>query len=229
MTGIGLVCPAAGRGARMGAGEAKQLRPLGGRPVLVATLERFAGLVDEAVVVVPSGEVDRYRILLDEAGPGLRYRVVAGGSNRFRSVLAGLEATDPAFERVLVHDAVRPLVPRRCIRDCIAALADHDAAVVAEPCAATVKRDDGHGRVAETLDRTGLWLAQTPQGMRLGVGLQAYRGLGDPDPPPTDEGRVCELAGLAVALVRGDPGNIKLTEPADFDVAAARLQAGLGD
>src|ERR1043165_6358671 len=140
---VSLVIPAAGRGPRFGGPVAKQFLPLKGRAVLLRSLDAFAGHVHEAVLAISADAHAEVEALIGGAGLPFPVRLATGGATRQDSVHAGLQTSDPACAVVLVHDAVRPLVPRACIAACIAALADHVAAVVAVPCAATVKRARG--------------------------------------------------------------------------------------
>jgi 2-C-methyl-D-erythritol 4-phosphate cytidylyltransferase len=224
-----LVIPAAGRGLRFGGDAPKQLLPLAGRAVLLRSLDAFAGLVDEAVLAVAPdirAEVER---LLAGAGLGYPVRLTAGGATRQESVHRGLLATDPGAELVLVHDAVRPLVPRHCISACLAALAGAEAAVVAIPCAHTVKRAQPPAGptalVAATVPREDLWLAQTPQGLHRAAGLAAFARAIAEGWTCSDDAQVMERAGHRVALVPGDARNLKLTTRDDWAVAEALLAA----
>lgn len=217
--GVALIIPAAGSGSRFGGPVPKQYLPLRGRPVLAWTLEAFAGLVDEALLAVDDAWRDQAVTLAAQAP--FPCRVVLGGATRQASVAAALAAVSPGHDRVLVHDAVRPLVPRTCISACIAALDQHPAAVVAVPCAATVKRAGAGDVVTATVPREDLWLAQTPQGLRLREALAAFAAAGDL--LCTDDAQVMERAGHVVALVRGDARNLKITTPDDFAVAEALL------
>jgi 2-C-methyl-D-erythritol 4-phosphate cytidylyltransferase len=150
-------------------------------------------------------------------------KLTTGGATRQESVHAGLIASDAASELVLVHDAVRPLVPVRCISGCIAALATHVAAVVALPCAATVKRARSDHTVETTVPRDDLWLAQTPQGLRRGEALAAFARAAQERWTCSDDVQVMERAGHRVALVPGDARNLKLTTPDDWAVAEALI------
>ena len=229
MPGVALVIPAAGHGVRFNAGTGesssrpKQFLDLGGQPVLAHTLHAFAGLVDHAWLAVN----DLWRPEVEQIASQAPFpcTVVRGGDTRQDSVHAALRAVDPTYERVLVHDAVRPLVPRSCIAACLAALASHPAAVVAVPCAATVKRAAGDGTVAETVPRAGLWLAQTPQGFQREAGLAAFAAAARDGVQGTDDVQLFERLGLRVALVPGDARNFKLTTPDDLDLARALVAA----
>lgn len=219
--GIALVIPAAGSGSRFGGERPKQFIDLAGKPVLAHTLAAFAGLIDQAWLAV--NDAWRDEVVAIAAGAPFPCTVVTGGATRQDSVHAALRAVDATCDRVLVHDAVRPLVPRRCISDCIAALDHHPGAVVAVPCAATIKRASPAGAVVETVPREHLWLAQTPQGFRRDVGLAAFAAAARDGFQGTDDVQLLERLGLAVALITGDARNLKLTTPDDLAVAMALI------
>ena len=165
---------AAGSGTRVGADVPKQYLPLAGRAVLRHSAETFLRHPAIAGVgVVISAE---HRARYDAATAGLQMLPpVVGGTTRQESVRNGLESLaglQPA--RVLIHDAARPLLSAAIIDRAVAALDDAPAAIVAVPVADTLKREDG-GRIAETVDRRGLWRAQTPQAFRYAEILAAHR------------------------------------------------------
>ncbi len=220
---ISLVIPAAGRGTRFGGPVPKQLLPLKGRAVLLRSLDAFAGHIVEAVLAVGDDLRDEVEVLLRTAGLPFPVRLTGGGATRQESVFAGLRASDPTCDAVLVHDAVRPLVPARCISACISALATHCAAVVAVPCAATIKRARVDGTVDTTVPRDDLWLAQTPQGMHRAEALAAFARASAEGWACSDDAQVMERAGHRVALVPGDARNLKLTTPDDWAVAEALI------
>jgi 2-C-methyl-D-erythritol 4-phosphate cytidylyltransferase len=220
-TRVSLVIPAAGRGTRFGGPVPKQLLLLKGRAVLLRTLDAFAGLVHDAVLAISADAHDEITALIASATLPFPVRLTTGGTTRQDSVHAGILASDPTCPLVLVHDAVRPLVPRGCITACIAALADHVAAVVALPCAATVKRARADHTVDATIPRDDLWLAQTPQGLRRSEAIAAFARACAEGWSCSDDAQVMERAGHRVALVPGDARNLKLTTPDDWAVAEA--------
>lgn len=222
-----LVIPAAGHGSRFGGDLPKQLLPLAGMPVLLRSVLAFQGLVDEAVLAVSPGIRAAVEDLLARHPLPMPVRLCAGGATRQDSVHAGIRATATASEAILVHDAVRPLVPRACIIACLAALDGHAGAVVAVPCAPTVKRAAADGTVADTVPRDGLWLAQTPQGGRRDAFLAAFARAATEGWSCSDDAQVLERAGHRVALVPGDARNLKITTPDDWRLAEALL-AGAG-
>jgi 2-C-methyl-D-erythritol 4-phosphate cytidylyltransferase/2-C-methyl-D-erythritol 2,4-cyclodiphosphate synthase len=221
------VIVAAGSGQRAGPGAAKQWRGLRGKPVARWSLEAFlsAGARRVIVVVAPGDEA-----AATEAFAGLEgWRLARGGATRDRSVAAGLLALGGApADIVLVHDAARPLVEARHIAAVVAALGDADGALPALAVADTLKRttpgsEAGSALVTATVDRGGLWRAQTPQAFRVGVLASAYEAWPAGE-PPTDDAAVVERAGGRVILTPGDPRLMKLTYPEDF--AMAELLAG---
>jgi 2-C-methyl-D-erythritol 4-phosphate cytidylyltransferase/2-C-methyl-D-erythritol 2,4-cyclodiphosphate synthase len=222
---VGAIVAAGGAGLR--AGLAKQWLVLGGESVLrrSARLMAECELVDEIVAVVPMGE--EARAASELAGLPRPARVVAGGAQRADSVRNGLAALDGCAV-VLVHDAARPFAAPDLVRRVAEAAARDGAALAAQPVTDTVKRagdlpvgTDGTARVAATLDRRELWLAQTPQGFRRDLLLRAYEAAGAGASGATDESGLVERLGAPVTLVPGAPGNFKITGPEDVDRARA--------
>ena len=200
------VIVAAGSGSRMG-GEPKQWRPLLGRPVLAWSVEAFQRVGAQTIVlVVAVEEAERARTAFPNA------TVVAGGATRSESVKAGLNAICDV-EAVLVHDAARPLVALKHIEALLDALNDAEGAVLAEPVTDTLKRADVGLTVAGTVEREGLWRAQTPQAFRLPSLRAAYA---DAPNAATDDATLIERAGGRVKLVPGDPMLMKITHAEDF-------------
>ena len=218
---------AAGKGTRAGAPQPKQYAPMGHGTVLGTTLQAVLShpAVTLVQVVIGAGDAQHY----DTATAAFAGRLLpyaAGGATRQASVLAGLLALVPhAPERVLIHDAVRPFVSAETITRILQALARDPAAIAAVPLADTLKRADADGRVAATLDRSGLWRAQTPQGFRFGEILAAHEQAASAGLDLTDDAAVAEWAGLAVTLVPDSAANIKLTTPEDLAMADQRTRA----
>jgi 2-C-methyl-D-erythritol 4-phosphate cytidylyltransferase/2-C-methyl-D-erythritol 2,4-cyclodiphosphate synthase len=214
-------------GAGLRAGVAKQWLVLGGETVLRRAARALASCsaVDELVLVVPPG--DEARGAAELAGLGRPVRAVAGGTARADSVRSGLAAAEGCAV-VLVHDAARPFATAELAARVAEAAARDGAALAALPVTDTVKRASAAAeapRVAETLDRRTLWLAQTPQGFRRELLLRAYEAAGAAASEATDECALVERLGAPVTLVPGEPGNFKLTGPADLERARAALEA----
>lgn len=211
---------AAGRGHRAGGGLPKQYRSLLGRTMLRRALDSFLAhpRVDAIRPVIHPDD----RQLFDAATQGLDLLdPVPGGASRQDSVRLGLESlAERAPEQVLIHDAARPFVDGAIITRVLEALADHPGAIPALAVNDTLKRGDG-GLVGATVDRAGLWRAQTPQGFRYADILDAHRQATGAE--LTDDAAVAEKAGLAVALVDGGESNVKITTEEDLKRAQGRL------
>jgi len=223
---------AAGTSARMG-GVDKLTAPIAGRPLLAWTLDALAGTpaVGRLVVVTAPERIDALR-----DAPWLPPSVVAvvsGGDRRQASVAAGLAELDrldragdgPTDDRVvLVHDGARPLVSPMLVEAVAEAAAAHGAAIPVVAIGETVKRIED-GRVAATLDRATLATAQTPQGVRRSILRAAFERFAASGPDTfTDEAALLEACSIPVHVIDGDPGNVKVTLPADL----ARAEAVLG-
>lgn len=222
------VVPAGGSGTRMGGKTPKQFLPLGGCPLLVRTLEAllsWPGLAG-AVVVVPGPEVERTRGLLEGARVERVLRVVAGGAERQDSVRLGLEVLVEAGpeDLVFVHDGVRPFPPQARFPE-LAAAARPDGALLALSCRDTLKAEV-QGASAGTVDRAGLWQAQTPQVFPAALLREALQRAEAEGRTGTDEASLVEALGRRPRLVQGDPRNLKVTCPGDLEVAEAFLAAG---
>jgi 2-C-methyl-D-erythritol 4-phosphate cytidylyltransferase/2-C-methyl-D-erythritol 2,4-cyclodiphosphate synthase len=223
-----VVVVAAGESTRMG-GIDKITAPIGGRPLLAWTLTAFARapVIERLVVVAAPGRVGELRAA--DWMPA-RASVVAGGGRRQESVAAGvaeLERQGAGDDRiVLVHDGARPVVGAGLASRVIQATAAHGAAIPVLPVAETLKRV-ADGVVAGTVDREGLGVAQTPQGVRFGILRAAYARFPPSGPETfTDEAALLEACTIPVHVVPGQPDNLKVTLPADLDRAAAILAAG---
>lgn len=202
---------AAGTGSRSGQAGPKQFSIVAGRPMLVWSYRAFARHpnVDEVLVVIGRGQ-DAY---LRDALPDARF--VFGGSERHESVAAGLAACADA-DVVLVHDAARPFIPADTIDRLLAALDRHDGAVPVLPVADTLVHTDGTIVPREPLRRV-----QTPQAFRHATLLRAHHAWSGN--PPTDDAQMVRALGGSVALVQGDQMLDKVTYPADFAAAEARI------
>lgn len=216
---VGVVLPAAGRGTRLG-GTRKQLRTLGGAPVLIQTARLFERHTACEAIVVPTDPalIERVDALVREAGLGGIVSVVGGGDTRQTSVAAGVSALPDRLRYVLVHDAVRPFAPDRLIREIIDAVRRHGAAAAAIPVSDTVRRVES-GRFRETVDRRGLYRMQTPQAFRREWLTDALGRAKRENISATDDVALVQRSGHGVYLVEGDARNIKITTPADWELA----------
>jgi 2-C-methyl-D-erythritol 4-phosphate cytidylyltransferase len=216
--------PAAGVGARMGAGTPKQYLPIGGKPMLRHTLDAFVAspLIAHTYVVVSVDDAWIDAVLPPERVTVLR----CGGGSRLDSVRNGLWALENilhANDWVLVHDAARPGLNGELIEKLIRETGDHPAGgLLALPVVDTVKRAV-NDEVA-TVSRDGLWLAQTPQMFRFRLLADALEAATDPS-AITDDASAVEALGLAPKLVEGHPRNLKVTLPSDIKIAEMYLAA----
>lgn len=221
---IAALIVAAGRGSRAGPGAPKQYRQLAGQPVLRRSLVAFTSHpgISDVLAVIHSDDADAY----EAAATGLQRLLppAHGGDTRQRSVMAGLEALAVAKpDAVLIHDGARPLISAQLISDCIAALATHDGVQAGLPVTDTVRKA-WNGMAGETLERDGLWRAQTPQGFRFEIILDAHRRMAGAN--HTDDVAVAIAAGTEVAMVQGDEDNIKITSSSDLQRAERILMRG---
>jgi 2-C-methyl-D-erythritol 4-phosphate cytidylyltransferase/2-C-methyl-D-erythritol 2,4-cyclodiphosphate synthase len=217
---------AAGRGFRLGGPMPKQYLPLGGAAVLrysVKTLLAHPAVEGVRVVIHPDD-----RPLYDAAVAGLDLLPpVHGGAQRQDSVRNGLASlADAAPDLVLIHDGARPFVDNATVSRVIAALQDFPAAIAALPIRDTVKRGED-ARIVDTVERSGLWRAQTPQGFRYPEIMAAHRAASGAE--LSDDAAVAERAGLDVALVDGSEENFKVTTTDDLLRAERHLAMQRGD
>jgi 2-C-methyl-D-erythritol 4-phosphate cytidylyltransferase/2-C-methyl-D-erythritol 2,4-cyclodiphosphate synthase len=233
----GVVIVAAGRGERAGshAEGPKQYRRIGGRPVISHTLDLFVNWPPArriVVVIHPDDEAlfDTARVAAQPAGD--RLTVVHGGATRQQSVLAGLESLrEDDISHVLIQDAVRPFVEPAILDRTLTAFSHGARAVLpAVAVADTLKRADANGNVAETVSRSGLFAAQTPQSFHFETILEAHRRAAASSRTDfTDDASIAEWAGVRVHLVEGSAGNVKLTLQKDIAMADQRLSHALPD
>lgn len=224
---VGAIIVAAGRSERMDGVDKLwiELADASGRsrPLIAYSISAFAGCpaVQRIVIVTTDDAVDRARSLARDEGWERVCAVVPGGARRQDSVRAGLAAL-PDAAWVLVHDAARPLVTAALIERSLAEARETGAACCAIAVPDTVKERDERGFAARTLDRSRLWLAQTPQTFRRGLLADAHRqAAGD----ATDDAALVEALGVQVRLCRGSARNLKVTSPEDLAIVQALLRS----
>jgi 2-C-methyl-D-erythritol 4-phosphate cytidylyltransferase len=240
-----VIIPAAGLGTRMGpvpgakskatqAALSKQFTELGGTPILIHTLRKFATVdaVSEIWIALRENEIAGFRARLQtEAKDILKKKVelVVGGEHRQQSVEHALNAVSAAPDDiVLVHDAVRPFVTAEIIGAVIEAAKKYGAAIAGLPAVDTVKQVErtAEGAVIKsTIPRAGVVLAQTPQGFRYGVIKKAFDEASADGFMGTDESSLAERSGHEVAVVMGSARNIKITSPGDMELAEFYLKS----
>ncbi len=228
------IIPAAGLGTRMAAPAkdkkvpSKQFAELGGTPILIHTLRKFAACpeVSEICFALRPGEIPGFRSRLEQESQEVlqkKLQLVEGGEHRQQSVAHALDAISAAPDDiVLVHDAVRPFVSAEIIHEVIRAALKHGAAIAGVPAVDTVKlveRTAEEAMIKSTVPRERVVLAQTPQGFRYHVIKKAFDEATADGFMGTDEASLVERAGHEVAVVMGSAKNMKITTPADLELA----------
>jgi 2-C-methyl-D-erythritol 4-phosphate cytidylyltransferase len=217
---VSVIIPAAGASKRFGGKNKKIFEQIAGRPVFLRSVELFVNRDDVAEVLLVVAEEDletmrrRYEANLGFMG----VKLARGGSERTDSVRSALARVSPEAEFVCVHDAVRPCVSPLWIDEVFAAAERTGAAILAYPVHGTLKKVGPDKRIRQTVDRQGLWEAQTPQVFRKEVLMRAYEKATS---SATDDAALVEALGQPVAAVRGDPRNVKITTRGDLALAAA--------
>jgi 2-C-methyl-D-erythritol 4-phosphate cytidylyltransferase/2-C-methyl-D-erythritol 2,4-cyclodiphosphate synthase len=220
---VAAVVVAAGRGERLGAPE-KVLLPLAGRPMLAWSLGALdrAETIGPVVVVAGPHTLEAVGELVRDEGFVKVQAIVAGGERRQDSVGAGLAALPEGIEIVVIHDGARPLAEPELFDRCVSAAAECGAAIAATPVADTLKWVT-EGAIMGTVDRAGVWAAQTPQAFRLDQLRRAIAASSGES--VTDEAGLWEMAGLPVTVVASSLANLKVTHGEDIAVAEALLRA----
>ncbi|HZX67886.1 MAG TPA: 2-C-methyl-D-erythritol 4-phosphate cytidylyltransferase [Candidatus Elarobacter sp.] len=221
----GAIVVAAGHGTRFG--RPKQLIAIAGRPMVAWSIDAFASMAEiaELVVVTEPEHVEAMQQLADERVIHGSVTVVRGGATRQASARAGLDALSEDVTAVLVHDGARPLVRTADVRDGMRPVRPGIASLLAAQIVDTVKVAGPDGKVTRTLDRSELWVAQTPQfamlaDLRRAHADAARRG----ETAVTDDAALLERAGCDVLLVPANHDNFKVTVPEDLTRAEAVLR-----
>ena len=219
---VGVIIVAAGSGTRTGSSELKQFRWVAGKPMLLHSLQTFQSRKDVAMVVcvLPREHVgdpppwifqcDADRLLLS-----------VGGRHRTESVANGMEDLPAECEIVIVHDAARPLVSGETISRVIEEARAGNVAVAALPVTDTLKRVDSQNRVVITVERAGLWRAQTPQGFPRKILEQAHRDAREVSRTAHDDAALCEHLNVQIVVVEGSERAAKITTESDFALVEA--------
>ncbi len=220
------VIPAAGSGTRLGGKVKKQFLPLKGKPIIIHTLQRFEHCpdVDEIVVAVPESDVVEIEELLSKYRIHKVSKAISGGLKRQDSVFNALRLITPGdSDIILVHDAVRPFIDSKKISQVIKACKEFDAAVVAVQPKDTIRRSTGGGFFDQTVDRTALWLVQTPQAFKAKLLIRAFDKARKDKFYSTDEAALVERLGTKARIVEGSYDNIKITTQEDLELGALIL------
>jgi 2-C-methyl-D-erythritol 4-phosphate cytidylyltransferase len=232
-----VIVPAAGLGTRMASApqtkgkkpaSTKQFTELGGVPILIHTLRKFVASpeVSEIYIALRANEIEGFRARLEKDAKDIlqkKIHLVEGGEHRQHSVANAISSVSASDDDVvLVHDAVRPFVTEEIIQDVIRAAQKYGAAIAGVPAVDTVKqveRTSDGALVTATIPRERVVMAQTPQGFRYDVIKKAFDEAAADGFVGTDEASLVERSGHAVAVVMGSARNIKITAPADMELA----------
>jgi 2-C-methyl-D-erythritol 4-phosphate cytidylyltransferase len=238
-----VIIPAAGLGTRMASAPgvkgkkptaSKQFADLGGTPILIHTLRKFAASpeVAEIHVALRANEISDFRSRLQEEAKDIlqkKFNIVEGGEHRQHSVANALAAIAAGPDDiVLVHDAVRPFVTGQIIHEVVLAAQKYGAAIAGLPAVDTVKQVERTAEgalITATVPRERVVMAQTPQGFRYDVLKKAFDEAAADGFIGTDEASLVERSGHDVAVVMGSPRNIKITTPADLELAEFYLKS----
>lgn len=225
MSTFAVILPAAGQSRRFhDKAYKKPFAPLGGRAVWLHSAERFMNRPDvkQVIVVISKDDRELFNMKFGANIAILGVEVVEGGEHRTDSVQKALERVKPEIEYIAVHDAARPCVADPWIDSVFAAAQKDGAAILAAPVQATLKRADAKKRIAATVDREGLWEAQTPQVFRRQLLIEAYAKRGRD--PVTDDAQLVERLGKPVTIVPCSQLNIKITTRDDLKLAEQVLK-----
>jgi len=223
MAAVSVIIAAAGAGRRFGGERNKIFELIGGRCVFLRSIDLFAGRDDvcEILLVASAGGREHIAQAFADELARLGVRLVTGGETRSESVRNALAAVSDEATLVCVHDAVRPGASAKSIDEVIAAAERTGAAILGWPISGAVRRVSADNVIAEPLDRADLWQAQTPQVFARDVINRAYALGADAD----DDAELVRATGQDVHVVRGGPGNIKITTADDLAVLRAVVES----
>jgi 2-C-methyl-D-erythritol 4-phosphate cytidylyltransferase len=221
---------AAGDGRRVGAGISKVYLPIGGRALLLRTLDQFfrAKRVNNVIVVIAKQDFGRCESLLrnDPHAGEQSWALQTGGSSRQKSVARGLEKVSSDCDVVVIHDGARPFVSPELIDRAIEEASVRKAVVVGVPVRDTIKVISGDRQILSTPSRHCLWEIQTPQAFERSLILEAHQVAKRDDQDATDDASLVERLGKPVYLIEGERTNIKITLPEDLLFAEALVASG---
>jgi 2-C-methyl-D-erythritol 4-phosphate cytidylyltransferase len=230
------IVPAAGLGKRFGPGKNKSLQTLGGKPVVIWSLEALESVLEivEIIPVLKAEDMEQGQQLFEKYNLSKIKRIAAGGKERQDSVYNGLKLIDDDSCFVLIHDGVRPLIEKELIENAINVLINpsspplvkgdqvgfngFDGVILGVPLKDTIK-EARDGIIKKTLRRDSLWAIQTPQVFLYRKLLDAYDQAMKEGLYSTDDSALVEHYGGKIKVVLGSYRNIKVTTPEDLDIA----------
>ena len=215
---------AGGSGKRMGKPIAKQYLELCGEPIIKRTVDVFlnSGAIDEVILVVPEGDVDKCREIFDTAD---KIKITAGGKERYNSVYNGVTAVNDSCNIILIHDGVRPFVTESIINSSIGNAVKYGASIAAVKSKDTVKICDENGFVVSTPLRENVYSVQTPQTFKREIIEKSFEKAFESRVFGTDDATLAENAGYRVFITEGSYENIKITTPEDLIIGEKILES----
>jgi len=216
----------AGKGVRMNGATPKQYLPLQGMPIFCHTVLAFERCpeVDHIVLLVPDQDIEFcHERLFSHMTLNTPVRILSGGKRRQDSVFNGILSIDDPGSIVVIHDGVRPLIRSEMIAQCIMVAQSTGACILGIPLQDTLKRVDSHDRIQGTIDRSGLWLAQTPQVFQYRLIREAHEAARQEGIDVTDDAALLERMGVPIRVLKGSKDNIKITTRKDLILAEALL------
>lgn len=226
MAKYAVIIAAAGKSERFGGKEKKTFAKLDGRAVFLRSIEAFISRDDvcQTILAVAPEDMEEMKSRYGANLGFMGVRLVEGGARRSDTVQLALQALSDDAEYVAVHDAARPCVTGDMLDRVFAEAVKSGAAILAAPLTGTIKRVSSANVVEETVSRTALFEAQTPQVFRRDLLTKAYAAA-EGQPPVTDDAELVERAGHGVSVVPSDASNLKITTRADLTLAAAILKS----
>ena len=216
-----VIVVAGGGGSRMGSEIPKQFLTLNNTPVLMHTIKNLYDFDREVsiIVVLPAGDIGQWKNLCIKHTFNVPHQTVPGGETRFHSVKNAITAA-PECDLIAVHDGVRPLVSHETLKRCYEMAAEKGTAIPVLPANESIR--EGTLENSRPVDRSSLFLVQTPQVFQSEILRKAYKQSWNPE--FTDDASAVEKSGIPVQMVLGNRENIKITYPEDLDIASLFLK-----
>ena len=224
---VAVLIPAAGTSRRFKGKTKKQFAEMDGRAVFLRTIELFAERDDVAQILlaIPPDDEELFQIRHQASLAFHGVKTILGGAERHDTIARLLDEVKSDVDLIALHDAVRPCTTKQSLDAVFAAAAETGAAILAHRLVGTIKRADEKLLITETLDRSSLWEAQTPQVFRPDIIRRAYQQREQCPDNITDDAQLVEALGLPVRIVESPSSNIKITSNEDIAIAAAILKA----
>jgi 2-C-methyl-D-erythritol 4-phosphate cytidylyltransferase len=224
---VGVIICAAGASSRFGSKRRKPFVDVAGRALFLRSVELFAEREQVKQIILAIAPEDEELVKV-KWGPNLSFhgvKICFGGAERFETVANALEHIKPDIELIAVHDAVRCCLTKEWLDEVISAAEKTGAAILACPVVATLKKAENQ-TIIQTIDRVGLYEAQTPQVFEASLLKKAYANLKNLDKGKiSDDSQLIEALGHKVAIVQTDQSNIKITQKSDIAIAEAILKS----